>query len=400
MYFWGALSAQEYKPVYDDKQFSSELIRHMYVTYSIERRIPVDTLVRRGDEGGMSVLYEVPGTLPGLIKVVSVQNEITHIGLHVFTVEELDGYAPFAPFFEQHLLKIHDQAQPADGAWDAVDTDELVINLNGTILKDISPGSTELSTLLKTLEARRVCNLTFGNSMYQCACETSTGDRLRISVRADIELLSNMDRNELQERLINDIRAVKGGEPFSMDCVIPPEMSQLIAHNARGVYRTSGDSLLPGLRSEYYFIKEGLSNEFRLVDAGDHSLEAISNMFTCPRESETKILVSQKMYGDRTESAEVRLNELLRIFGRDHDIFVGFEQKESGQIDAAVVLRSPAYTYQHLLVVHDVEQMIFLNQTEPLYGNLYSFIPFGNVKELFGTHVERNRGKISVDINN
>ena len=379
-------------------QFDSELIRNLYQKYEIQNQVPVDTLVYKKKEGLLSLLYEAPVELPVQVKLIIENEKITHIGFHVFSMIERDVYDPIAQFLELYLLKLYARDLEEQDLYYILSTDKIAIDINGAALGGIVSSNTSLEVLLQIIEERQACELNTVNYEFQLMCKTANNDYIRISIPAEIELVRNKDRKELQDDFAETNKMPDKQHQLSLICEKAPAPSQMIPYDNRRMYRTKGTSLAPGLRSEYYYIKEKRSDLLRLVDNRNRSLEAVSNLLTCPRLGDAMIQMTYKMYGHETTTSQMNLYDFLRTFVDDHDVFVGFKQVDGGRVDATVVLKSQQYTYQHLLLLEDVEQLLLQSSASVLSGSFYAYIPNGNVEDLYGTFIESDGPKIKFKI--
>lgn len=381
-----------------DERFESEILQRLYNLFSIDTLTPSDSWVFAEDRQRSGQLFSGSANLPAPIKVVAQNETITHVGLHIFNPEEFDAYHPIAPFIESTLLKLYAKDVPSNDGFDFMLSDQVIVKVNGKIIESLGTHTTDLQDVLYVLEERRECDLTFRNFNYQFFCRSRDGSRLLVTLPADIELIGNKDKKELQDAFIDEIASMEVSKEIVMDCMDAPERSQLEVHSGR-LFRTARNSLAPGLRSEYYYTKQGLSNTLTLVGIEDRSLEGISNMFTCPRASNTTIQIEHRKYGGVEETLQVYLYAFLLSFVDDHSVFVGFEEADGSRIDATIVLRSTEYTYQHIMILESVEQILDGKDVVELKGLLFTYIPNGNVEELFGTYIDHEGEKIPVKTN-
>ena len=399
--------------VNDDPQavtFQSEQVAYLYAHYGIERLTPIDTLFAGDEHASLRLLYPAPSGVPGALVVqVGRDHHVQHVGLHLFTREESAAFNPISGFLERYLLTVYAQGASPEMNLSLLVSKQILIQINGYALGSFDEVSNDVRVVLPYLSGERSCSLSWSTYTYTLACETQEGDQLSIQVPAWAELILGQDKQELQAAMGAQMQQqmqlrvqqhpLAGEEEAA--CSVMPAFTSLVSHR-RGMLRTEGRTLYPGIRSDRYYQHVGWKKELHLVRDPSDWLEYLNNLFLCPpAELAAQLEIDHKVYGATSDPFDMPLNQLMAFFEREaFESYVGFERDEQGGIVGTAVFKHPAFNYNHLLVIHGLDRLLLSEQEGlVLEAELYTFIRSDNVRFLFGDYVDRRGQKIPVAIN-
>lgn len=382
--------------------FESEQVAYLYKHYDIATSTPVDTLRGTGSDTSLTLLYPAPSEVPGVLAVqIEGRKHIRNVGLHLFSAEELVAFDPVSRFLERYMLTVYAQGVSPEMNLSLLTSQRMSIQINGYTLGTLDDVTNDVRVVLPYLLNDRTCGLDWRSYTYVFSCETVEGDHLNIRVPARAELLLGQDKNELQQTMGYDVARYSSAAISSAACVSVPATSSLVTHR-KGILRTEGRSLYPGIRSEIYFQQGGWKNETNLFRDPSEWLEYLNNLFLCPPlDLPVRVHVEHKVYGVDDATFEVPLNQLLSFFEAEgFDSYVGFERNREGDIIGTAVFKHQTFDYNHLLVIHDLDRLLSSKRaTSVLDADLYTFIRNDNVQFLYGEYVDRKGKKIPVAIN-
>lgn len=382
--------------------FESDQVAYLYKHYDIATRTPIDTLRGTGFDSSLTLLYAAPSDVPGVLAVqVEDRKHIRNVGLHLFSAEESIAFDPVSRFLERYLLTVYAQGVSPEMNLSLLTSQRMSIQINGYTLGTLDDVTNDVRVVLPYLLSDRTCGLDWKSYTYVFSCETEEGDHLNIRLPARAELILGQDKNELQQTMGYNVVQHASSPISSGACTSEPALSSLVSHR-KGILRTEGRSLYPGIRSEIYFQQEGWKKETNLFRDPSEWLEYLNNLFLCPPlDLPVRVHVEHKVYGVDDATFEIPLNQLLSFFGSEgFDSYVGFERNSEGGIIGTAVFKHQTFDYNHLLVIHDLDRLLSSKKaTSVLDTDLYTFIRNDNVQFLYGEYVDRKGKKIPVAIN-
>ena len=229
--------------------FESEQVKTLYTQYDIGRLAPQETLPAA--EGSIA-LYASP-EVPGLLAVeFSTPGHVSHVGLHLFSADELTAFDPVGRFLERYFLTMYAQNLSAEMTLSMLKSQRIYIQINGYMLGTAGDVSNDVRGLLPYIEARRTCSLNWRDYEYIFTCTTEKDDRIKIRVPADVQLISGRDKKELQDELGRSVAHYAGPGGGVEACRVIPAGADLVPHR-EGLHRLRGRELHPGIRSEIYY---------------------------------------------------------------------------------------------------------------------------------------------------
>lgn len=381
--------------------FESDQVAYLYGHYDLGKATPLDTMHVPGASTSSIILYAAPQGIPGLLAAkVKDGKHVQHVGLHLFSGEESAAFEVVGQFIERFLLQVYARALSPKMSLSLLQSQQIAIQINGYTLGDSDGVSNDVRVLTEYLMKERSCTLDWRAYTYFFTCETDDYDLIELQIPAHAELVLGLDKKELQEALDKKLEQRVGPGQLSALCTTVPASSSLDPHR-KGILRTQGRILYPGIRSEIYFQKESRGHSFELLRDQSDWLEYLNNMILCPpSDLSVQVRIEHKMYGLESTSWEMTLGGLLRYFdANSFQPFVGFEQNEDRRITGTAVFKHKSLNYNHLLVIHNLDHVLSTRDEIPvLDADLYTFIRSDNIGSLFGDYVDREGEKISVSI--
>lgn len=396
--FWNACSAdgvatEPFSGIQEEVTFESEEIAYLYAHYDLGNQAPVDTL--QGPDTPV-LLFKVQPGLPGLIAMqMHPGDHIGHIGLHLFTAEELESLDPVGRFLERYLLSVYAQDVAPEMALSVLKSHQISIKIDEYTLGSTEGVTNDVRVLPGYLQKHQACTQEWKNYEYTLICSTNDDHRVTVQMPANGELLVGKDKKELQEAFNREVLLYT--EPAagpSNDCARAP--ASLIPQ-PEGLFRSPAKTLHPGIRSEIYYLA-GENDDYDVYRGQDQWLASLNNLLMCPpADLQVPVRVEHNMYGNGTVSFEMPLGALLGYFQTEgFDTYVGFERSEDQRVRGTVVFRHRTFDYNQMLVIEALDR---IGTSSALDAGLYTFIRNDNLQSLYGSYVDRKGEKIPVIIN-
>ena len=381
--------------------FESDEVAYLYGHYDLGKATPLDSIKVPGIASSSIILYSAQQGIPGLLAAkVKDGKHVQHVGLHLFSGEESVAFDRVGQFIERFLLQVYARALSPSMSLSLLKSQRIAVQINGYTLGESGGVPNDVRVLPGYLMKGRSCSLDWRAYTYFFTCETDDYDLIEMQIPAHAELVLGLDKKELQEALGRDLeRRTVPGQPSPL-CLTVPAASSLDPHQ-KGILRTQGRILHPGIRAEIYFQKERTGNSIELLRDQSNWLEYLNNMIVCPPlDLSAQVRVEHKMYGVESRSWQMALNGLLRYFDANNfQTYVGFERSEDGHITGTAVFKHKYLNYNHLLVIHNLAYILSARHETPvLDADLYTFIRSDNLGSLFGDYVDREGEKIPVSI--
>lgn len=135
---------------------------------------------------------------------------------------------------------------------------------------------------------------------------------------------------------------------------------------ASSYYRKSGDTFTP------IFDKSMLA-------------ESIYNLFNAYHHKDYQLEVTQKMYGNKTNTFTIQLPVMMDYLRSQHcQIYSGIRKIEKDRIEGVVLAVNSELGYQHIGTFTMSPDFLQSSSSTPIKVSMYSFIPIHNISTIFG----------------
>ena len=413
--------------------FASAQLEKLYQRLALERATVVrDVPVGEDAALRMRVLRTVyRGRLLTVKMHVSARRHVSHIGFAFFEPEETEQLGLVALFLERQFLHYHTKDVAARIA--SMRIDQVRVTHNGVPYGDL--GFTRFDAVTGVIRGRTSFGMTMQTSddlpTYRFTCLDTDGNRLTVTFPARYDLMTGLDKVELEEALAETLRTL----PSSAEApsAWPKRDGNALTPYADALYQTTSKEFFPGLRSTVFFTQRGPAL-FPVRDAL-YPLESLNNLFARPVATDSVTLdVTYRRYGFQQESVRVDLASLMHHFSRDYEIYVGFEGLTDGGHDASILAAKDApmpemvnravdhseagaaagaaampdtvrallifahrdFAHLHLMTIDWPRVWLLENKPRLAQAILYAYIRRDNINTLFAPYEERHDKRFPV----
>jgi len=355
-------------------------------------RPETSSLVYRHDPAANGSLATYRLTLPrhcSGVSVIIVETDadlIGHIGLDLFPGETSPQQNPIPLFLERFFLKL--LLQPERLTSSLIAAEKIEIFLDGVpVAEKLRPLPCEMIRFITDADTfRQNSNDRFYIIEWISAGRSSFG--LRIPARQD--LILGLDKRELDQRLrIALIGAIHDSvTDFSGD---PRETGLQLESLPSGILIHKGKDFFPGISSRCFYqpATDGPELVFDAAQPGESITNLLLNSHRIPNQIQIRLTIRSLPQSQQL----IALNQLLRFFGADHDLYAGLADISADSIAAVLVCSNRFFNHLHLLTFQFPRQLSALTLPDTLAAALYPNIRGDNLKNLFGVASDDGSGR-------
>lgn len=164
---------------------------------------------------------------------------------------------------------------------------------------------------------------------------------------------------------------------------------QTVNESDLSVYKDS----LYVLNDEYYMTENILANSYYykkgntftpIFDKGMLT-ESIYNLFNSHHNKDYQIEVTQKMYGNKTNTFTIQIPIMLDYLrSQKCQIYSGIQKIEKDKIEGVVLAVNSELGYQHIWTYTMSPDFFTSSTPQAIKASMYSFIPIHNISTIFG----------------
>lgn len=207
------------------------------------------------------------------------------------------------------------------------------------------------------------------------------GDKLKMTFPANIQILTGMDKVEMELALADILFAPY---PAVQDEVV--QDSALYTKQGSLYVKEDKSFLIEDMTNTTYYSKRWLTGHFDLVYSPDYVAETLMNLFLVSSEygASTNLYLQHNVYGNKTLEYELTLDDFLAYCrANNFELYAGAEEVTKEEIKATVIAYSKEANFIHLLYVSTDIGAIFSTQKRVISAYLYTYISYDNVANLF-----------------
>ena len=366
--------------------FASQRLSNLFSAMDLAGQTPREVKNKRPGSGQLAYLGTFSeGILLPLEIEMSELGCITHVGLDLFTEKEQAGLGRIGNFIERYMLELI--ALDISMRPSVSQADNVVFTFNGRNNPELT--SRQLQQILNLFREKTQIQHQVDNFTYRFETTDPFNNHFVMHFPANAGLVSGMDKQEMEDQLVAHMTASPGSRPRTCQ---NPQLYSLSPYGK--LLRSSTKEIHPGIRSEFFF-----TSEQQLLRDPQYLYETLNNLLLCPPDQPAHPLrVELKTYKGDGLPLNIDLASVVYYFLDEHTPYAGFARTDQDEIRGTLVFKNENFDYQHLLIIENLEST--LSATPPLLSaSLYLYIRNDNVKNLYGTYLDRQGAKMPVEIN-
>ncbi len=300
-------------------------------------------------------------------------NQICHLGFGLFDDSvAADGYAEAYYFIENSLLDYVLAGQASS-----------VLKLSQkratSFFLNYKPVTNDIKEMISGIVKSKKISLNMVDYQFIASGTTYRGDKFSMKFPADINLLKDMDKGQLEDELLLKMKTFAS----SGNIILPEQDYRGDQRTLNGLYIQKGTYFeTDDFRSDIYLSKKN-NDEYLPVYSGKYPVESFSNLFICNLPSSIDVKLTTILYGNKSDKSTLKLKKMQAFLSENNITFFGLQSNEDQLMKATIVYFNPTYRYIHMLVVEAGKLALFGNGDKTINAGLYLFIPQANfIKEV------------------
>lgn len=337
-------------------------------------------LKQRADIPQKSSAFRMNGSSLPLHIGYDAEGRVKHVGVSIFSDEEKKAIGQMlCDFHERFLLSVLLEENDSK-AHEMLKRNNAEIITSGISFDKQLKRSTLEQALARVISEKPRFVSARDSRQWNTAWQGEAFS-LSLSFPVDIQLITGMDKKELGTAFcqqLNEMPEVKfQPSPLFLDV----ESATQVRKN---MFKSAGESYLTDAINSSIYFEKGIGTEpYIAVFDAKYPEESTKNLFLSPNHQAGKLQISIRQKGyDNMPEYTVVLSKLLTFVQDEHETFVGIEQCSQKKLNFTVIFKSKGHAYHHLLFVETTPDILF-KADRPLNATLYTYIPTGNVKDLY-----------------
>lgn len=222
---------------------------------------------------------------------------------------------------------------------------------------------------------------------YYVSLVCLNGNQLSFSFPADCNLISGMNKRELEIRLSFQLKNHISKNIDNQAALSDLSYLQLIQDTIfkEQVYVKKGDEFnIPQINNDLFYFKE--DSIYTLIS--DTSLVALSfsNVLLAPSSNQYTIDIRHRMYGSLVQNYAIDIRNFNDFFSQGFERYFGIESLVPENLSGTMILYNRNEEYIHLAYV--ITTLDDLMNGGKIVMDLYSYIPQHNIKTMYGEQLK------------
>jgi hypothetical protein len=304
----------------------------------------------------------------GLVMKSNNYNELSHIGLNIFSSELIESnYCKVIEYIERELLTYLLLQTDAE-IKQRMNNNNIELRLNGNLLN-----TKELIASYLVFDEYTHFNLNNDSKQFIAIWKLNSSNLITMKFTNNYIFIAGKQKDEIENEILRDLKYSNSGVE------IHKQIRNLDDQvNCDRIYLNSGitynDS--PNITSDSYFYSHDSITP--VFDTLNHK-ESLNNLLLNLVPTHINFQIRHKLYGNSEENYTININDFFNHFSKDHDIFIGWGSNEKENLSASIFIYNVLFNYTHLLVVN-TNMVNFSNYHGNINGTLYTFIRNDNLK--------------------
>jgi hypothetical protein len=358
-------------PIRSETRFNSAKLREIYLLMPDQFRRQIDKLDSKLIK---SFVIDAMGIIPN--QRISVrynkENQLVHLGIRLISTKPADDrFQVVYDYVERTLLNMA-LIKDKDQIIRKMSEDQLQIKYNKKSLPANQIASI-LSSLIFTEET--AFRLDSNDDSFLVTWQLPNSPLFQIGFPNDYPVICGMTKDEIENEIVKELQ----NESVPSDLSTPFNQG-LLESSADGLFIKKGKVFFDhsDINSDTYFVQNS-SGEYLPVFSQKFYKESAANVFQNLIDTNQKISLTLKLYGNREERCTLDLNRFLNHFSEDYTTYFGWQRVDSkNDLVASVFVRNHLFSFIHMLIVKTNSNLI-LNKDSTIEGTLYIFIPQKNI---------------------
>lgn len=240
---------------------------------------------------------------------------------------------------------------------------------------------TNLSALLNTMKEPVNFILQHAEKEYTAIWKFENGTSLEMNFPANRELIFGTNKKEAEFALNNEL--VK--ENCTSDSIVrhnlPEDQIYMLNGTAEDLFVTPSNYFIITQLNNQQVFRQNADKSFVLLFDKNFPEISLKNILLTPEQSNLKLHIKHRMYGNFTPEFEMKLTDFICFFKEQTNLYC-FVEKEDSTLNAYLIIHSQEYNYIHLLLITSDFDEVF-KENGVLKAEFYTHIPQDNIKNLF-----------------
>jgi hypothetical protein len=358
-------------PVRSETRFNSAKLREIYLLLPDHFRHQIDKLDSKSMK---SYVLDASGIVSN--QSISVRynkdNQLVHLGLHlIFNKPEDDRFQVVYDYVERTLLNFA-LLTDKERITRKMSEEQLQIKCN----KKSLPVNQIISTLSSTCFSMETkFRLDSSEDSFLVSWQLPNSVLFQIGFPNDYPVICGMTKDEIEQEIVEELQNESVQSSLSAPVTQGP-----LESSPDGLFIKKGKVFFDHLdiNSDSYFVQNS-SGEYLPVFSQKFYKESAANVFQNLIDTNQKISLTLKLYGNREERCTLDLNRFLNYFSENYTTYFGWQRVDSkNDLVASVFVRNHLFSFIHMLIVKTNSNLI-LNKDSTIEGTLYIFIPQKNI---------------------
>lgn len=304
-----------------------------------------------------------------LIVRINAYDELSHIGIHIFPIEnDHQYYNQVFEFIEREMLRYHILKEDAK-ILERMKNTKVALYLN-----DAPFQKSHYSSILS------ICPLVEGAPFildsnkedYKITWKLNSVESLSMQFPNNYLVISGKRKDEIEKEIARDLKNIPQRSVSNY-----MEIQQNLNNNNGPIDTLKGEHYEGSAEistDTYYY-----ADSRKLVFDTAHVKESISNLLLNVIPTKMDLDITHNLYGNATDQYSINLNDFMNYFSTEHKIYCVVNDSIKNNIQASIFVYNIPFNYVHLLTITTSLNEVINHMS--MNGMLYTFIRKDNVKK-------------------
>ena len=219
-----------------------------------------------------------------------------------------------------------------------------------------------------------------GNKRYRVSISNGDLILLEMSFPMSCELISGMNKLEMESLFIRQLQSVKTTNEINQDDTKISNLKKTV--NPNFLIKQGTNYQIPHLRSDLYY--EKVKGKIQLISSPNHVIESVANiMISKYALGEYLLVLNIRKYGFKKETINIPIKDWIKYYEASGcDCYFGVEKIDGDKLYATVFVVNEEFQYNHILNFM-VNTQILEERKGEIVGSINVYVPTHNVLNLF-----------------
>jgi hypothetical protein len=325
-------------------------------------------------------IFNCPQVIKGKSFVVQYnsKNEVEHLGVSLFSPETKAMLnVPICNFIERIMLELLLQKNNGN-VNKKLQEYKIKIHEHGLISSNTI---SNISQIIYNMQEPVKFSISHDSLLYEARWMFENEKWLMLHFPATRELIFGTNKKESDQELNESLSQKNCNEKEKPNLQLSGEDVALIPYKEDIFEKQENNYMLPQLNRNTYYVQNEGNVFFPLVDRKYPELSLKNMLLISGIETDLRLCVKHKMYGNFTPEFEISLSDFICFFESEFETYCHAEMKDN-KLKATIILYNKHYNYIHLFIIQTTPETVF-QSNGILNAEFYSNIPQHNIKSLF-----------------